>query len=261
MPIVHPRRVRPHGRLDQPGDARRELHNFAQYVEPYVEHAEEHAAAAAKRAATEAERRGRGGAKPQEQRRGAPPREAAESSTPPSSRRSNHAEFHWWPNALTSLIIVATALVVSWVFCVALYTRKDRRLVGLTERVAPLRWGYTFLDNKYYLDALYENVIVHAVAHPIAKAANWVNQNVIDGIVNGVGVAGNGSASGPTATSTSGSSTAPSTASGFLAEETGEAAPAHAVRPGQPVRRAALRRRRRRSHRARDHQRMRTNRS
>ena len=62
---------------------------------------------------------------------------------------------------------------------------KDRRLVGLTERVAPLRWGYTFLANKYYLDALYEGVIVHAIAHPIARAANWVNQNVIDAVVNG----------------------------------------------------------------------------
>ena len=51
----------------------------------------------------------------------------------------------------------------------------------------PLRWGYTFVANKYYLDALYEGVIVHAIAHPIAKAAYWVNQHVIDGIVNGIG--------------------------------------------------------------------------
>ena len=50
--------------------------------------------------------------------------------------------------------------------------------------------GYLFLANKYYLDALYERVIVRAIAHPIAQAANWVNQNVIDGVVNGAGVAG-----------------------------------------------------------------------
>ncbi len=61
---------------------------------------------------------------------------------------------------------------------------------GSPTRVAPLRWGYAFLYNKYYLDALYEGVIVQAIAHPIAQAAYWVNQNVIDGIVNGVGVAG-----------------------------------------------------------------------
>jgi NADH-quinone oxidoreductase subunit L len=33
-------------------------------------------------------------------------------------------------------------------------------------------------------------VIVHAIAHPIAKAAYWVDQNVIDGIVNGIGEIG-----------------------------------------------------------------------
>ena len=61
---------------------------------------------------------------------------------------------------------------------------------GLTERNPVLGGGYTFLVNKYYLDALYEKVIVHAIAHPIAKAAYWINQHVIDGIVNGVGIGG-----------------------------------------------------------------------
>ena len=74
--------------------------------------------------------------------------------------------------------------------CVALYTRRDRRLVGLTERSRLARAGYPFLANKYYLDALYEGVIVRAIAHPIARAANWFNQNVIDGVVNGAGTAG-----------------------------------------------------------------------
>ncbi len=101
----------------------------------------------------------------------------------------SHAEFSWAKAAL-SLGIVAASLVVSWVVCVALYTRKDRRLVGLTDRVRPARAGYAFLSNKYYLDALYERVIVRAIAHPIAAAAYWVNQRIIDGAVNGVGRAG-----------------------------------------------------------------------
>ena len=50
--------------------------------------------------------------------------------------------------------------------------------------------GHRFLVNKYYLDDLYEKVIVHGIAHPIARAAYWINQNVIDGIVNGVGIGG-----------------------------------------------------------------------
>jgi NADH-quinone oxidoreductase subunit L len=33
---------------------------------------------------------------------------------------------------------------------------------------------------------------VHGVAHPIANAAYWVNQHVLDGIVNAVGKGGKG---------------------------------------------------------------------
>ena len=98
----------------------------------------------------------------------------------------SHAKFKWSKAAL-SLLIVAVGLVSSWMFCVQYYTRRNRRLVGLTERNVILRGGYTFLANKYYLDALYEKVIVRAVAHPIARAAYWFNQNVLDGIVNGAG--------------------------------------------------------------------------
>ena len=98
----------------------------------------------------------------------------------------SHAEFKWSKAAL-SLLIVAVGLVSSWLFCVQYYTRRNRRLVGLTERNVVLRGGYTFLANKYYLDALYEKVIVRAIAHPIARGAYWFNQNVIDGIVNGAG--------------------------------------------------------------------------
>jgi len=58
---------------------------------------------------------------------------------------------------------------------------------GLTERNAAARAGYRFLENKYYLDALYENVIVGSVKGAIARASYWVNQRVIDGAVNGIG--------------------------------------------------------------------------
>ena len=49
---------------------------------------------------------------------------------------------------------------------------------------------YSFVANKYYLDALYEGVIVRGIAHPIARAGYWVNQNVIDGVVNAAGWTG-----------------------------------------------------------------------
>jgi NADH-quinone oxidoreductase subunit L len=98
----------------------------------------------------------------------------------------SHAPFKWSKGFL-ALGIVGAGLVSSWLFSVALYTRRDRRLVGLTERFAPARWGYQFLWNKYYLDHLYEKVIVRAVAYPIASAAYWFNQKVLDRIVDTAG--------------------------------------------------------------------------
>ncbi|MFM2047361.1 MAG: NADH-quinone oxidoreductase subunit [Actinomycetota bacterium] len=98
----------------------------------------------------------------------------------------SHAKFKWSKAAL-SMFIVLLGMVISWVLCVQLYDRKNKALVGLTERNALLGRGYRFLVNKYYLDALYENVIVRGIAHPVSAAAYWVNQNVLDGAVNGAG--------------------------------------------------------------------------
>src|SRR5712692_6525611 len=57
-----------------------------------------------------------------------------------------------------------------------------------TERSPLARAGYTFLDQKYFLDALYTDGIVYAIKSPIARAIYWFDQNVIDGIVNGVAI-------------------------------------------------------------------------
>jgi NADH-quinone oxidoreductase subunit L len=97
-----------------------------------------------------------------------------------------HAPFKWSKAAL-SLGIVFAGIAASWFVSVALYTRRSAALVGLTRRNRVLGAGYAFLANKYDLDALYENVVVRAIAHPIARGAYWVNQRVLDGVVNGVG--------------------------------------------------------------------------
>jgi len=57
----------------------------------------------------------------------------------------------------------------------------------LTERSRVAHAGYTFLVNKYYFDHLYVDVIAGGVKGPVARASNWINQNVIDGVVNGAG--------------------------------------------------------------------------
>ena len=170
------------------------IHEFQHYVEPRADEvlAEEAAAEEAPEgfasftpiAATE---EGDGGAEGEEHATGCGHEDPAEGAC--YFPAVSHAEFEW-SKAAVSLAIVAGSLILAWVVCVALYTRRDRRLVGLTERSGPARAGYAFLANKYYLDALYENVIVRAIAHPIARAAYWTNQHVIDAVVNGVGRAG-----------------------------------------------------------------------
>ncbi|MDQ3575791.1 MAG: NADH-quinone oxidoreductase subunit L, partial [Actinomycetota bacterium] len=62
----------------------------------------------------------------------------------------------------------------------------------LTQRSAAARVGYRVLEEKYGLDRLYTDVVVAGIKGPIARAAYWFNQRVIDGIVNGVGIAARG---------------------------------------------------------------------
>jgi NADH-quinone oxidoreductase subunit L len=87
-----------------------------------------------------------------------------------------------WPTAGVSVAIAligaSTAYAYYW-----LRTGPQE----LASRNAFARAGKTFLVNKYYLDALYEGVIVRSIKGPIAKAAYWVNQHLIDAVLNGVG--------------------------------------------------------------------------
>ena len=99
----------------------------------------------------------------------------------------NHAKFKW-SKAAMSLIIVFAGILISWFLSMQLYERKNKALVGLTQRNKLLGAGHKLLVNKYYLDALYENVIVKAIAYPIARGAYWINQKVLDGAVNGAGI-------------------------------------------------------------------------
>jgi NADH-quinone oxidoreductase subunit L len=79
---------------------------------------------------------------------------------------------------------LAAALAAAVVF---LWYWKGAGPHGITERNKAARAGYRLLEQKYYLDALYSGVIAGGIKGPIARGANWVNQNIIDGIVNAVG--------------------------------------------------------------------------
>jgi NADH-quinone oxidoreductase subunit L len=85
--------------------------------------------------------------------------------------------------AAVSTVVVLAAFALMY----ALYF-KEKLPRGVTERNAAARAGYGFLWNKYYLDHVYTDGVVYAVKRPIAGAAYWFNQHVLDGIVNGVGI-------------------------------------------------------------------------
>jgi len=92
-----------------------------------------------------------------------------------------HAYFTPW------LAIVSTILAAAGFFLAYQYYAKNRGPHGLTQRNVIARGGYRFLENKYYLDDLYTGVIAGSTKGPIARASVWFNQNVLDGIVNGIG--------------------------------------------------------------------------
>ena len=95
-----------------------------------------------------------------------------------------HAEFDY-PKAIISVAIVTLAIGIAAFF----WFRREElgALNGLTKRNKVAHAGYAFLENKYYLDYLYEDVIVEGIRGPVARASYWVNQHVIDGVVNGAG--------------------------------------------------------------------------
>ncbi len=92
-----------------------------------------------------------------------------------------------WVKALPSIVLVILGFLSSLFVCKAIYSQKKAPLYGLTRRLAPLRAGYAFLWNKYYLDDLYEKVIVRGLVGPIAGAAYWVHMNILDGFVDLLG--------------------------------------------------------------------------
>jgi NADH-quinone oxidoreductase subunit L len=93
-----------------------------------------------------------------------------------------HAEFVW-PLAIISTLfgVIGIGLAYTYWF--------QGRFHGATERNGLARVGHTVLVNKYYFDRLYEDGVAGATKGPIARAMYWINQNVIDGVVNGAAFA------------------------------------------------------------------------
>jgi NADH-quinone oxidoreductase subunit L len=90
-------------------------------------------------------------------------------------------EFNW-TIAIVSSLVGLTGIAIAYAYWFR------GAFQGATERFGLARAGHTLLLNKYYFDHLYTGVIAAGTSGPIARAANWINQNVIDGVVNGAGI-------------------------------------------------------------------------
>jgi NADH-quinone oxidoreductase subunit L len=91
------------------------------------------------------------------------------------------------PEFSLGVALVATAIGVAGIGLSYLWYWKDAGPHGITERSSVARTGYTVLANKYYFDRLYTDMIAGGMKGPVARAFNWFNQTVLDGIVNGTG--------------------------------------------------------------------------
>ena len=92
-----------------------------------------------------------------------------------------HADFSV-PKALIATVIALSGIGITYLF----YWKKIG-LVGLTEKSKLAKSIHTFLVNKLYLDVLYEDIIVGSLKKSIANACYWINQNILDGVVNMTG--------------------------------------------------------------------------
>jgi NADH-quinone oxidoreductase subunit L len=83
-----------------------------------------------------------------------------------------------WGVAIVATVLAAIGILLGR----AIYAKQPERdpllQMGLATKV---------LQNKYYLDHLYEGVIVKGIRDPIANAAYWFNDNVLDRIVYSAG--------------------------------------------------------------------------
>ncbi len=93
-----------------------------------------------------------------------------------------HAGFNFGLAFGTTLLAAAAIFLA-----IQYFVWRKGPFVGLKDKVGVLAWGYQVLENKYYLDHLYTDVIVGGVKGPIARASYWFNTSVIDAVVNNAG--------------------------------------------------------------------------
>jgi NADH-quinone oxidoreductase subunit L len=85
--------------------------------------------------------------------------------------------------ATISVVVALAGGAIAWAY----YAGRLEALHDLSLRNGAARVGKRLLVNKYYLDHLYEDVIVDGIRGPVAAAVYWVNQHIIDNVLNYTG--------------------------------------------------------------------------
>jgi NADH-quinone oxidoreductase subunit L len=93
-----------------------------------------------------------------------------------------HHEFNVGLAALSTLVALLGIGVAAG------YYLRNTFPYGFAQRSGLARAGHRFLVNKYYLDALFVDGIIRSIQYPIARAAYWTNQKILDAVVNAVGI-------------------------------------------------------------------------
>jgi NADH-quinone oxidoreductase subunit L len=97
-------------------------------------------------------------------------------------------EEHHGFSTLYNLLLPVLAMVVAVGAIVVGVQFFYRQRWRIDLKGGPFAWLYRFVENKYYLDDLYLNGVVRPIQYPIARAAYWSNQRILDAVVNGVGI-------------------------------------------------------------------------
>jgi NADH-quinone oxidoreductase subunit L len=87
----------------------------------------------------------------------------------------------------TVAVLSIAAVIVGLVLGFLVYRRYAER-----DPITKLGPAYTLLEHKYYLDDVYWYGIIRPVRDNVSAAVYWVNQNVLDGVVNGAAATARG---------------------------------------------------------------------
>ena len=92
--------------------------------------------------------------------------------------------------ALLATVIGVMAIFLTYTYYSKLFAQNPRATEvtgGLRDKNRFARGFHTLLVEKYYLDHLYQGVIADGTKGWMARGAYWVNQNVIDNVINYAG--------------------------------------------------------------------------